>query len=187
MTATFRRRMWSGTVALATLLTTLVAASAPAHAYSTNPTVAWVTQNAGNCYEIVYDAPQDYFTATYDGSSDCVIGDNWTWYKFPPDQGGQNALIDVGFGWPGYDEPRASFYFEAYGEHLKVKDLDPDDHDSVYIWINGTSYCACLNTDIDLNLAEGSVWSIKITDDSAGTDVIACTNSCTRLLPHLYA
>lgn len=46
------------------------------------------------------------------------------------------------------------------------------------------AYCACLNTRVDLDLPDGAVYSIKITDDSAGTEVLASTSTYT--LPHLY-
>jgi hypothetical protein len=180
----FKRMALAG-IGLGSLMVGLAVPASPAQAYSPNPKAWWVTQNASNCDKIVTNAPEDYYFLQSNGFG-CFIEDGWDLYGtvMPFDSGGQNLYIDVMYGTPTSGvQPLAFFEFQAYGEHLQAWDYKSD-NDSVYLWINGHSYCACLdNTDINLDLVDGQQYSIKITDDAAGTDVIASTAAFT--LPHL--
>lgn len=185
MTGTLRRRFLHGAVVLATALTAIVVTAAPAQAYvDSSLDIYWATQNADTCGKVAVIAPKGYFTVGDGGvASTCAIDSRWgNGPNLSLDSGAQNLRIDIweGSNFVGY------FYFGGYGEKLYTE--DPwSDGDSVYLWINGQSYCACSNNYVypfNLDLPDGSVYSIKLTDDSAGTDVIA--SSSAGSLPYLH-
>lgn len=128
MTRTFWRMRNCGVV-LAAVLIPQCTTAAPAQAFDDSKiVVSWVTQNAGNCVEIVHDAPNGYYTANDYGLNNgpCSIDDSTWEMDFALDQPGQNLWIDVTLGTPVKDrESLVSIYFGAYGEHLYLQDHNP--------------------------------------------------------------
>ena len=199
----FRNRFLSlvGTTTLVAI-GSLFVAPGEAHAYSPEPVVYWVSQEADTpCVKISerpYPEPMtEHFTVQNLNPPipRCWIRDNYGYNNidaYPYDQGGQNLWIDLYR--PSDDVsiemPLETVQFQAYGEHLILTDYS-DDSDTVYVWVNGHAYSACPcvggqadENNFDLDLVDGNQYTIKITDDAAGSVLIASTGN--GKLPYLY-
>ncbi len=167
------RPLVQSAVAGLVVLGSLFVATAPAQAFSPNPSAYWMTQIADQCTDsdTLHVRSGSEFILSYQSLA-CRITTATQHFDSAYDAGGENVAVEL---WSG-SKREGVVYFGAYGEHLKVFDLDTTDGDTFYVWIAGQGpFCNCGGSDgnVDLNLADGGVFNFKITDDQAGTDTIA--------------
>ncbi len=175
-----------------------VAVPDAASAYSPNPAVVWMTgSSGGSCAQTGDGGPAAGMDLGV-GVDGIVTGDCRAYAfddthltslvdeKRHKQNNGQDlvvALVSSGRGVAG-------IAFMASGDVLTVNDTY-DDGDTVYVWIGANGpYCACQGTAGEntfsqgMDLIDGGVYALKITDDKAGTDVIA--KSGTNDFPYIY-
>jgi hypothetical protein len=163
----------------------LMAVPRPAAAYDPDPSVYWITQNAGTCNKILGEYPGDLFTWGDLAGAGCYINGTAPDVIFGLDAGGHNAVFEL---WAYRGGMIGEIVFKALGEWLYIADT-ANDGDTFYVWIDGHGPYFVQGTSnptddnfFDLDFAEGSTHVIKITDDKDGHDVIA---SSTTTLPYL--
>jgi hypothetical protein len=176
----FRNAVVAGSVLTSlTMLVSLLVAAGPARAYSPDPSVYWISQDADRCYMVTEVDPLNRYW-TQDLSDEyglCYIWSSHT-HSFELDAGGLNLLLELYQNGTRVGE----IQFEANGEYLTVEDSRNDD-DTFYVWVGGNGpYSAGTSDDpVDLqthnlSLTDGEVYSLRITDDRAGNDVIASSS-----------
>jgi hypothetical protein len=158
-------------------------AASPAHAYRPNPSVYWIVQDADDCTKISGSEPGNMFEWGNYGS--CLLQGSHGGRYHGNDPDSRNMLIEL---WVNRGPMIGAITFRADGELLWVTDTNNDD-DTFYVWINGRGPYFAPGTSredderqVNLDLADGVLHSIKITDDDAGRDVIA---SSTDEIPYL--
>jgi hypothetical protein len=177
-------------VAVVLVLGSVFATSTPANAYPAGSLhTHWAVQDAYNCNRI--SVSDSLWAPYYDMSGgrvgvDCLSRTRWygVW-DLPADAGGRNTIVDITDNQDYSD--KTVVRFQAYGEHLMVIDPTTTDGDTIYVWIGALGpFCGCAGTNnYDLDLIEDAVYQLKITDDKAGTEVIA--SSLNGTLPAIHA
>ena len=183
MRSSFRRMVrWGSTLTAVTVFATLFVTAGPAQAYRPDPSVYWIVQDAGDCTRISGTEPADMFEWADYGS--CYLEGSRHSYYHGYDADSRNVFLEL---WVDRGPMIGEIQFQANGEWLRVTDTE-NDGDTFYVWINGTRYHVegtSSETDMErfnLDLADGVMYSIRITDDAAGHDVIATS---TETLPYL--
>jgi hypothetical protein len=171
----FWRSIFAGGLVSTVLLGSLFTVVAPAQAYSPNPTDYWYRQGADTCSFIDQYDPYSQLYGGAEGGN-CYINHTLGRKLFDPDSGtGTNLAVELWFG----GSMVGQVFFEARGEVLTVADTANDD-DALYVWVGtrgpynavGSSDPVDID-DFNLDLTDGNRYTIRITDDMAGDDVIA--------------
>ncbi len=169
------------------VIAALLAVPRPAAAYNPDPSVYWITQNAGTCDRDLASYPGDLFSWGALGGAGCYIKGSTPESIYESDPNSQNAAFEL---WAYRGGLIGVISFEAHGEWLYVADT-ANDGDTFYVWVDGKGpyYVPGTSNPTDddffnLSLTDGVRYSIKITDDKDGNDVIA---SSSGTLPYLVA
>ena len=167
------------------ILGSLFVAPAPAQAFSPNPVAYWIAQNGQTCLEAskFYKLNMFYLHNTSGVCSIEAPDFNKTFLEYT-DVGGQNVAVEVVS--TATNTKEGWINFRAYAEYLDIDDT-VDNGDSFYVWIGGNGPYG--EGHYNLNLADGTARSFEITDDAAGTDVIAAswsTGGTVGILPLIH-
>jgi hypothetical protein len=180
-------------VCVAALVGSLALVATPASAYSPNPKFNWIEQDAGTCASIDEhigaDVGAGYFEAWKEGGRCWLDSADFGNQSFALDPDSRNLMVELYIG----TEPIGVITFQAAGEYVDIFDL-VDDSDTFYFWVSHAGpWCACPGgpgidfNEVDFTMPEGESFNIEITDDAAGTDVIAATGVPMLYVPPLIA